>query len=95
MKVLDEVIKEVSDKTGIPEKVCSEAYRSLWRFVKVKVENLDLNREYTKEEYSKIRTGFNVPHLGKLVCPYKRHGHILERMELIKKYKEKKDTINK
>ena len=80
-----EIIQTVSKKLNIPYEVVNKAYSSYWESVKTTIEKLPLKEDLTEEQFSQLRTNFNVPSLGKLNCTY-------ERMLGIKqKYKYKKD----
>lgn len=80
-----EIIQTVSKKLNIPHEVVNKAYSSYWEFIKTTIEKLPLKEDLTEEQFSQLRTNFNVPSLGKLNCTY-------ERMLGIKqKYKYAKD----
>ena len=56
-------------------------------------DNLDISRVIAKEdineeEFSKLRTNFNVPSLGKMVCTYDRMMGVKKRYNYIKKLRE-------
>lgn len=77
-----EIIKDVSTKLDIPEKVVNAAYRSFWVFVKKSIKDLPLKgKELSEEEYKNLRTSFNIPSLGKLVCTYDRYKMLKERFK--------------
>ena len=67
-----EIIQTVSKKLDIPYEVVNKAYSSYWEFVKETIKRLPLKEELTEEQFSQLRTNFNVPSLGKLNCTYER-----------------------
>lgn len=67
-----EIIQIVSKKLDIPYEVVNKAYSSYWEFVKETIKRLPLKEELTEEQFSQLRTNFNVPSLGKLNCTYER-----------------------
>lgn len=67
------IYERVSQETGIPEKVVREAYRTFWKFIRGTISELPLKEELTEEQFSELRTNFNIPSLGKLVCTYDRY----------------------
>ena len=67
-----EIIQTVSKKLNIPYEVVNKAYSSYWEFVKTTIEKLPLKDDLSEEQFSQLRTNFNVPSLGKLNCTYER-----------------------
>ena len=59
--------------------------------------------EMTEEQFSKLRTNFNLPHLGKLSCNYKRWSGVKKKFKILTnrvhnptpKYRSKNSTIKK
>lgn len=84
MKYTD-VISIVSRELNIPEEVVKRAYKSYWEFIKEKIQLLPLKGDLTEEEFSKLRTNFNIPSLGKLVCTYDRMVGVKKKFDYIKK----------
>lgn len=84
MKYTD-VISIVSRELNIPEEVVKRAYKSYWEFIKEKIQLLPLKEDLTEEEFSKLRTNFNIPSLGKLVCTYDRMVGVKKKFDYIKK----------
>lgn len=82
-------IKEVAEELGIPEEVAKAAYESYWVFIRESIKELPIKEDLTEEEFSKLRTNFNVPSLGKLSCTYKRYQGMRKRYEFLKALKDK------
>lgn len=83
-----ELVSTVSKELNIPEEVVDKAYKSYWEFIKTTIQALPLKEEVDEEEFSKLRTNFNVPSLGKLVCTFDRMEGVKKRFSYIKKIRE-------
>lgn len=80
-----EILKKVSEETNIPYEVVKKAYGSYWEFIRNTIVNLPLKQDLNKEDFSKLRTNFNIPSLGKLNCTYERMMGVKNRYEKMKK----------
>lgn len=87
MKYID-LVSVVSKELNIPIKVVDRAYKSYWEFIKTTIQTLPLKEDINEEEFSKLRTNFNIPSLGKLVCTYDRMVGVKKRFNYIKKIRE-------
>ena len=87
MKYID-LVSVVSKELNIPIKVVDRAYKSYWEFIKTTIQALPLKENINEEEFSKLRTNFNIPSLGKLVCTYDRMVGVKKRFNYIKKIRE-------
>lgn len=71
-----------------------KSYRAYWSFIRHTIEKLPLKEEMDEKTFKKLRPNFNIPNLGKLVCPYDRYIGLRKRRQSIKKrhaeYKEDK-----
>ena len=83
-----DIINKVSQELGIPFEVVNVAYKSYWKFIKQTIQELPLKEDINEEEFSKLRTNFNVPSLGKMVCTYDRMMGVKKRYNYIKKLRE-------
>ena len=83
-----ELVSIVSKELGIPAEVVERAYKSYWEFIKTTIQALPLKEDLNEEEFSKLRTNFNVPSLGKLVCTFDRMEGVKKKFNYIKKIKE-------
>lgn len=88
---LQEIIKEVATELGLSSEVVNKAYSSYWEFVKKTIKNLPIKEELTEEQFSQLRTSFNVPVLGKLYCDYSR---ILGIKHSYKKYIKTQEDVS-
>lgn len=83
-----DIISTVSKELNIPKEVVDLAYKSYWMFIKQTIQNLPLKEDIDEEEFSKLRTNFNVPSLGKMVCTFDRMMGVKKRFNYIKKLRE-------
>lgn len=83
-----DIINAVSKELNIPKEVVDLAYKSYWMFIKQTIQNLPLKEDIDEEEFSKLRTNFNVPSLGKMVCTFDRMMGVKKRFNYIKKLRE-------
>lgn len=90
--IYPDIEKEVSEKLNIPEDVVDAAYKSFYEFVKEKITELPLKDDLSEEEFSKLKTNFNIPSLGKLHCTYERYLKVKERLKYFNKLKELYET---
>lgn len=80
------IFKLVAEELGLSKEAVENAYKSYWRFIREKITSLPLKKQLDYNDYTKMRTSFNLPSLGKLGCSY-------EKMEEIKKvYKDIDNT---
>ena len=87
MKYSD-ITKEVSEELNIPIEVVELAYKSYWEFIREKIQELPIKRDIKEEEFNSLRTNFNIPSLGKLVCTFDRIKRMKERYKYIKNIRE-------
>lgn len=87
MKYLD-VSEVVAKELNLPKEVVELAYKSYWEFIRKTIQELPLKENINEEEFSKLRTNFNIPSLGKLVCTFDRMMGIKKRYKYIKKIKD-------
>lgn len=83
-----DIISAVSKELDIPREVVDLAYKSYWKFIKQTIQELPLKEDINEEGFSKLRTNFNVPSLGKMVCTYDRMMGVKKRYNYIKKLRE-------
>ena len=87
-----EIINQVSKELDIPVEVVDKAYRSSFEFIKSKIQSLPLKEDIGEEEFSELRTNFNIPSLGKLVCTFDRMVGVKKRFNYIKKLRENAES---
>jgi hypothetical protein len=52
-------------------------------FIRQTIEEFPLKEDIDEETFSKLRTNFNIPNLGKLVCPYERYKGLKKKHKVI------------
>ena len=55
---------------SLPKEVIDRTYKYYWKFFREKIKELPLKQELTEEEFSKLRTSFNISSIGKFYCTY-------------------------
>lgn len=73
---MQEVIKKVAAKLGLPEQLVEKVDKAYWLFIRSTISSLPLKEDLKKEEFDKLRTNFNLPSLGKLVCTYDKYERV-------------------
>lgn len=84
------IIKKVSEELNLPLEVVDKTYKAYWVFIKDTINSLPLKENINEEEFTKLRTNFNIPSLGKLSCTYDRMLKVKKRFEILKLIREKK-----
>ena len=85
------IILSVSKDLGISPDVVEKVYRAYWLYIKTTIEALPLKEDLTEEEFSKLRTNFNIRSLGKLFVTYKHYVGVKKRFEYLRKIGEYED----
>ena len=83
-----DIIGKVSQEMDIPLEVVDTAYKSYWKFIKQTIQSLPLKDDISEEDFTKLRTNFNVPSVGKLTCTYDRMMGVKKRFKYIKRLRE-------
>ena len=80
-----DIIDKVSKELDISVEVVDAAYKSYWKFIKQTIQSLPLNDDISEEDFTKLRTKFNIPSLGKLTCTFDRMVGVKKRFECIER----------
>ena len=83
-----DIIDKVSKELDISVEVVDAAYKSYWEFIKQTIQSLPLNDDISEEDFTKLRTNFNIPSLGKLTCTFDRMVGVKKRFKYIKRLRE-------
>lgn len=86
-----DIILNVSSTLGISPNVVEKVYKVYWLYIKTTIQALPLKEDLTDEEFSKLRTNFNVPSLGKLSCTLDKYKETKKRFKLIEKLRNAED----
>ena len=74
---------------GLDKSDVKEAYQLYWNFFRKSIEALPLKEDLTEEEFSKLKTNFNIPYLGKFSCTYDRYLRMKKKLKLSRDAKNK------
>ena len=83
-----DIISKVSQEMSLLPEVVDTAYKSYWKFIKQTIQFLPLKDDISEEDFTKLRTNFNIPSLGKLTCTFDRMMGIKKRFKYIKRLRE-------
>ena len=82
------VVTEISESLNIPTEVVDAAYKSFYTFIREQIKALPLKEDLNEEQFSKLKTNFNIPAIGKLHCTYDRYIGMKERFEYLKRLRQ-------
>ena len=82
-----EIILDVSRNLDISPDVVEKVYKAYWLFIKETIQALPLKDNLSEEEFSTLKTNFNVPSLGKLTCTLDKYTRVKKRFKLIKNFR--------
>ncbi|MBQ9391973.1 MAG: hypothetical protein IJU02_07260 [Lachnospiraceae bacterium] len=88
---MDEDYKRLAFQLGLPVDVIKKVYKSYWLFIKETINKLPFKEDLSREDFVKLKTSFNLPHLGKLYCNYDRWKAVKEIYD--DKYKKSKANV--
>ena len=83
----EDIILSVSKNLGISPDVVEKVYKAYWLYIKTTIQALPLKEDLTDEEFSHLRTNFNIPSLGKLSCTIDKYRKTKDRFKLIEKFR--------
>ena len=83
-----DIIGKISQEMGLPPEVVDTAYKSYWKFIKQTIQSLPLKDDISEEDFTKLRTNFNIPSLGKLTCTFDRMMGVKKRFKYMKRLRE-------
>ena len=84
----DDIIGIVAKELNLPEDLVKNTYKAYWQFIRDTIQELPLKQEIKEEDFSKLRTNFNIPSLGKLTCTRDRYIGVKKRFNYIKNLRE-------
>lgn len=87
-----DIINKVSEELNLPKELVDRTYRAYWLSIKQYVQSLPLKEDINEENFTKLKTSFNIPSLGKLCVTWDRLIGCKKRFEIIKKIREKKNV---
>jgi hypothetical protein len=81
MLKLNDIYRKAALKLGLKESDIKEAYNLYWEYFRRSIESLPLKEDLNEEDFSKLKTSFNVPSLGKFYCTYDRYKRIKNKLK--------------
>ena len=87
MNYLD-IIGKVSEELNLPKEVIDKTYKAFWLFINQSIKSLLLKENLNEEDFTKLRTNFNIGSLGKLCVTYKHYIGIKKRFEYLRKIRD-------
>lgn len=90
-----EAIENVSKETGLPLNIIEKTYKAYWLYIKSTIQKLPLKKSLTEDEFSSLRTCFNIPSLGKISCTYERYVNVKKWLEYTEMCRKKNEKSNK
>lgn len=87
----DDIIGKVSKELNLPKELVDKTYKAYWLFIRDTIQALPLKHNLNEEEFSNLKTNFNIPSLGKLNCTYSRVLGVKKRYEYIRKLRSNKE----
>ena len=84
-----DIVHELSKEMSLKEEVIDTIYKSFYNFIRESITNLPLKEELSEEEFSNLKTNFNIPAIGKLHCTYERYLKMKKQKEYLDKLKDK------
>lgn len=83
------LVKGVSEKLGLSEKIVRNAYRAYWSYIRQAIGNLPLKDPISEEEFDSYKTSLNIPSLGKFVTSFEKIKGVRKKLEILKNLREK------
>jgi len=69
---MEDDLDKLAQELNISKETIWNVYKAYWQFIREKITSLHLKKEMSEYDYSKLKTNFNLPSLGKLNCSYDR-----------------------
>ena len=79
-----EILKKVAIELNLPVEVVKLAYESHWAFIRETITSLPLKESLNEEDFSKLRTNFNIPSIGKMSVTWERYLGKKKHWEVVK-----------
>lgn len=86
----EQIVDIVAKELELPVDLVKNTYRAYWQFIRDTIQELPLKEDISEEDFSKLKTNFNIPSLGKLTCTRDRFIGMKKRFGYIQDLREKK-----
>lgn len=87
-----EIVNKVSGDLNLSPDTVDKTYKAFWEYIRDTIQILPLKETLSEEEFSMLKTNFNIPSLGKLTCTYRRYFGVKEKFKHIKKLRENNEN---
>lgn len=65
-KLINKAIQETSKELVVPEDIIQLIISLNWKFIREKIQDIDISSINSKEDLDKLKSSFNLPSFGKL-----------------------------
>ena len=86
---MQEILNRVAQELNLPKDVVRKAYYSFYKFIKDRMEELPLKEDLTPLEFSKLKTNFHIPYIGKLYITEESYNSIKKKYDSYRQSKTK------
>lgn len=83
-----DIIGKVSEELNLSKELVDRTYRAYWLSIKQHIQSLPLKENINEEDFTKLKTNFNIGSLGKLCVTYKHYIGVKKRWEYLKRIRE-------
>lgn len=90
---LKEIISQVSESLGLPEKIVDRTYRAYWKAIREHMSSLPLKEDLTDEEFQKLQPNVNIPSIGKFHVTLDRYHRMKKQHAIFEELKTRKDNV--
>lgn len=88
----DQIINKVAQELKLPQSIVRSTYKAYWRFIRETIQELPLKEDIDEEQFSKLKTNFNIPSLGKLSCTIDRYKNVKKKFAYIQNLREQNNA---
>lgn len=74
-------MNDLENLVNLSKEDIERIYKYYWLYIRTYIENLPLKNNLSKEEFSKLRTNFNIPSIGKLTCSFDKYKLLHNKYE--------------
>lgn len=92
---MNNIYIKVGEELNLPPNIIKNTYKWYWAFIKNKIEELDFSNELSEQQFSNLKTSFNIVGLGKLASTYNKYRkRIIKNKHITNDNKYKKDKTD-
>lgn len=75
----NDIYTSLSKKYNIRRDNIEEAYNLFWKYIRITIKEMPLKETLTLEDFTKYRSSFNIPKIGKLYSTWNKVEHLNSR----------------